>query len=124
VTEGGVAGSMAQVGQRVGTAMGVAAASSIFFATLFREGPGSADNVMVYHDGFRNAFFVALGLLVIALVIGLFDLRRRALEAAAPSADAAAADATPAAAPGRAGADAGPDPAGPPTRRKPPSASR
>ncbi|MDO9395986.1 MAG: MFS transporter, partial [Herbiconiux sp.] len=38
VTEGGVAGSMAQVGQRVGTAMGVAAASSIFFATLYREG--------------------------------------------------------------------------------------
>ncbi|MFB2554319.1 MFS transporter [Herbiconiux liangxiaofengii] len=80
VTEGGVAGSMAQVGQRVGTAMGVAGASSIFFATLFREGPASADDVMLYHDGFRNGFLVALGLLAIALVIGLFDLRRRRIE--------------------------------------------
>jgi hypothetical protein len=67
--------------------MGVAAASSIFFATLYREGPGNADNVMIYHDGFRNAFFVALGLLSVALVIGLLDLRRRAKQAAAPDAD-------------------------------------
>ncbi|MGA1836363.1 MFS transporter [Herbiconiux sp. 11R-BC] len=76
-TQGGTAGSMAQVGQRVGTAMGVAAASSLFFATLYREGPGSGDTVMVYHDGFRSGFFVALGLLAVALVIGLLDLRRR-----------------------------------------------
>ncbi|MCS5715611.1 MFS transporter [Herbiconiux sp. CPCC 205716] len=88
VTEGGVAGSMAQVGQRVGTAMGVAAASSIFFATLYREVPGNADNVMAYHDGFRNAFFVALGLLAVALVIGLLDLRRRALQASSSESDA------------------------------------
>ncbi len=77
VTEGGVAGSMAQVGQRVGTAVGVAAASSIFFSTLYREGPGNPDNLAVYHDGFRNAFFVTLGLILVALAIGLVDLVRR-----------------------------------------------
>lgn len=77
VTAGGVAGSMAQVGQRVGTAVGVAAATSIFFATLFREGGGGNDNVMVYHDGFRNAYFVSLGLLGVALFIGVLDLVRR-----------------------------------------------
>jgi EmrB/QacA subfamily drug resistance transporter len=96
VTEGGVAGSMAQVGQRVGTAVGVAAASSIFFATLFREGPGNPDNVMIYHDGFRNAFFVTLGLLGVALVIGLLDLLRRKRAAAEPDDDASDSDTAPA----------------------------
>ena len=81
VTEGGTAGSMAQVGQRVGTAVGVAAATSIFFSTLYREGSTAADDVMLYHDGFRNAFFVPLALLGVALVIGLLDLRRRHREA-------------------------------------------
>jgi len=77
VTEGGVAGSMAQVGQRVGTAVGVAAASSLFFATLYREVPG-ADMVDTYHEGYRNGFLVTLALVLVALVIGLLDLRRRA----------------------------------------------
>ncbi|WP_084361797.1 MFS transporter [Herbiconiux solani] len=81
VTEGGVAGSMAQVGQRVGTAVGVAAATAIFFSTLYREGPGSTDDVMLYHDGFRNGFLVTLGILLVALVIGLLDLRRRKVQA-------------------------------------------
>lgn len=76
VTEGGVAGSMAQVGQRVGTAVGVAAASSLFFATLYREGPG-ADMIDTYHEGYRNGFLVTLSLVLVALVIGLTDLRRR-----------------------------------------------
>lgn len=77
VTEGGVAGSMAQVGQRVGTAVGVAAASSLFFATLYREGP-AADMVDTYHAAYRNGFLVTLALVLVALVIGLLDLRRRA----------------------------------------------
>ncbi|MCS5731153.1 MFS transporter [Herbiconiux moechotypicola] len=99
VTEGGVAGSMAQVGQRVGTAVGVAAATSIFFSTLYREGPGNADNVAVYHDGFRNSLFVPLALLGLALVVGLLDLRRRrrvadAAEVAGPATPAGAPDQT------------------------------
>ena len=77
VTQGGVAGSMAQVGQRVGTAMGVAIATSTFYATLYRERGG--DMVEVYHDGFRNGLFVALGLMALALLVGLFDLRARSI---------------------------------------------
>ncbi|MFB2579762.1 MFS transporter [Herbiconiux sp. P15] len=92
VTEGGVAGSMAQVGQRVGTAVGVAAASSIFFSTLYSEGPGNSDNVEVYHDGFRNAFFVTLALILVALAIGLVDLLRRKREAEDPEDDASDSD--------------------------------
>jgi MFS family permease len=82
VAEGGVAGSMAQVGQRVGTAVGVAAASSTFFATLYAESD-LPDRLEVYHDSFRNGVFVSLGLIVIALVLGLLDLRRRRIEGAA-----------------------------------------
>ena len=97
VTEGGVAGSMAQVGQRVGTAVGVAAASSIFFSTLYREGPGTADNVMVYHDGFRNGFLVTLALLALALAVGLLDLLRRKRASADPDEEEATdADSAPA----------------------------
>ncbi|MCS5732156.1 MFS transporter [Herbiconiux daphne] len=109
VTEGGVAGSMAQVGQRVGTAVGVAAASSIFFSTLYREGPGNSDNVMIYHDGFRNAFLVTLGLMTIALVIGLLDLlrRKRASTDDGEASDADSAPTAPSAAPAAGAEEAG-----------------
>ncbi|MFD1714137.1 MFS transporter [Amnibacterium flavum] len=77
ITDGGVAGSMAQVGQRVGTAVGVAAVSSTFFATIYAEG-SATDKITVYHDAFRSGSLVALGLIVIALLLGFFDLRQRA----------------------------------------------
>lgn len=73
---GGVAGSMTQVGQRVGTAIGVAAASSVFFATLYREA-GQVSMLATYHDGFRNGASVSVSLIVLALVFALLDQRRR-----------------------------------------------
>lgn len=76
VTEGGVAGSMAQLGQRVGTAMGLAAATSLFFSTLYAEG-GNADQLGVYHDSYRNGVLVALVLIAAALALGLLDMRSR-----------------------------------------------
>jgi len=76
VSEGGVAGSMAQVGQRVGTAIGVAAASATFFATLYAEGDRS-NQLSVYHDGFRNGIAVSIGLILLALVLGSLDLLQR-----------------------------------------------
>lgn len=86
VTDGGVAGSMAQVGQRVGTAIGVAAATSTFFATLYAEG-GRASSLSTYHDSFRNGILVAVGLIVLALVLGLLDLGQRRRGALADAAD-------------------------------------
>jgi EmrB/QacA subfamily drug resistance transporter len=82
VEEGGVAGSMAQLGQRVGTAIGTAAATSAFFATILRES-GDVPALDAYHDGFRNGVSIAIGLMVLALVLGLLDLvaRRRAATA-------------------------------------------
>ncbi|BDZ44313.1 hypothetical protein GCM10025866_02220 [Naasia aerilata] len=76
VTEGGVAGSMAQVGQRVGTAIGVAAATSTFFATLYAKAHHES-SLAVYHEGFRNGILVAVALIAVALVLGLFDLGQR-----------------------------------------------
>lgn len=74
--EGGVAGSIAQVGQRVGTAVGVAAVTAVFFSTMYAEAddPSRLD---LYHDGFRNGLFVSLALIGAALVLGLVDLRQR-----------------------------------------------
>jgi EmrB/QacA subfamily drug resistance transporter len=74
VTQGGVAGSVAQVAQRVGTAIGVAAGSSIFFSTIFRE-RDAADQAAVYSDAFRSGLLVGIGLLLMAAVFAALDLR-------------------------------------------------
>jgi hypothetical protein len=73
VTQGGVAGSMAQVGQRAGTAIGVAAVISTFYATLYAEGD-SEGHVQLFRDGFLYGMLVALGLVLVALVIAGIDL--------------------------------------------------
>jgi MFS family permease len=73
ITQGGVAGSMAQVGQRVGTAIGVAAIISTFYATLYAEA-SQPDRVQVFRDGFLNGILVALVLIAVALVFALVDL--------------------------------------------------
>jgi EmrB/QacA subfamily drug resistance transporter len=92
VSEGGVAGSLAQVGQRVGTAIGVAAVTSTFFATLYRDA-SDTDKLTAYHEGFRNGILIAISLITVSLVVGLFDLRARAR---AQARETAAADASPA----------------------------
>jgi len=78
VSEGGVAGSMAQLGQRIGTSIGVAAATATFFATILRESGGEIE-LASYHDGFRNALLISIALMIAALGLGVFDLvaRRR-----------------------------------------------
>jgi hypothetical protein len=63
---------MAQVGQRVGTAIGVAAIISTFYATLFSEG-GRTTHLQVFRDAFFHGILVALGLVAISLVFALMD---------------------------------------------------
>jgi MFS family permease len=75
VHQGGLAGSLAQVGQRIGTAIGLAAALSVFFFVL-------ADEVteplgVAYHDAFIVALSVVVGLVVAALVFALLDAKVR-----------------------------------------------
>jgi MFS family permease len=76
LSEGGVAGSMAQLGQRVGTAVGTAAASSAFFAVILTES-GTTTTLAAYHDGFRYGILIAISLIVLALALGVADLVER-----------------------------------------------
>jgi MFS family permease len=80
VTQGGVAGSVAQVGQRVGTAIGVAVASSTFFATLYAE-QDLGNALTIYRDAYQKGATIIVGLLVVALIVSLLDLRKRAVPA-------------------------------------------
>jgi MFS family permease len=76
VEEGGVAGSMAQLGQRIGTSIGVAAATSAYFATILKES-GEVAELTAYHDGFRNGVVISIGLIVLAFALGITDLVAR-----------------------------------------------
>lgn len=73
VAHGGVAGSIGQVGQRVGTAVGVAAATSTFYATVYRE-EGAEGVIVAFSDAFALGMTVALGIIVVAIVVAIADL--------------------------------------------------
>lgn len=73
VAQAGVGGSMAQLSQRIGTSIGFAAVSSVFFSTIYRE-HGVAGDIGIYRDGFRNGFSVILVLFLVVLVLGMLDL--------------------------------------------------
>ena len=79
VARAGVAGSMLQVGQRIGTALGVAIALSVYYATLASGGPG--------RQAAARAMVVTIGRVLVAMVIAFVDVRarRRELAAAGPS---------------------------------------
>lgn len=75
---GGIAGSVSQLGQRVGSAIGVAVALSMYYSTITRSS-GTADRLTVYHDAFAFGMLSVLVFLALAFAIGVIDLgfRRR-----------------------------------------------
>ncbi|PRY17459.1 EmrB/QacA subfamily drug resistance transporter [Kineococcus rhizosphaerae] len=84
----GVAGGVLQTGQRVGSAVGVAATTAIFFSTVVGAGlggkaraAGSGDVPAAVQEVFGKALShglrVSLGLVLLALVLAVVDLRRR-----------------------------------------------
>ncbi len=73
VARAGSAGAVLQTGQRIGTAMGIAAVGALFFAQL-------ADQHGSWVLAFRTALWVTVGFVVIALIAALADLRGRATE--------------------------------------------
>lgn len=75
VTQGGLAGSLAQVGQRIGTAMGLAAGLSAFFFVLADE--ANEPLSLAYHDAFLVASSVAVLLVVVALLFAFMDTNER-----------------------------------------------
>lgn len=76
VTQGGTAGGLIQVGQRIGAAIGIAAVGSVFYAQLAAS-RGS------YNQALQHGLLVAVLFLVLALVLAGADLllRDRATEA-------------------------------------------
>ncbi|MGW9308142.1 MFS transporter [Saccharomonospora azurea] len=65
----GVAGGALQTGQRIGTAIGVAVLASVFHVGIDSEGG--------YEAGLRWAMLSAVALVMLALVLAVFDIRRR-----------------------------------------------
>lgn len=86
VAEGGLAGSVGQLGQRIGTAIGTAVALSLFFSTVF-QAPVEEAQIDVFHHAYALGMAAVGVLLVVALFVGLVDLRQRR-DDAIPSADA------------------------------------
>ena len=76
VVQGGLAGSVGQLGQRIGTAIGTAVALSLFYSTIY-NGEGQAGRVDVFHAAYAAGMAAVGALLLLALVIGLVDLRQR-----------------------------------------------
>lgn len=77
VRQGGLAGSVGQLVQRIGTAVGTAVALSLFYAAVFREDDGATAALVIYHDAYAIGM-MAVGLfLAIALLLGVIDLSSR-----------------------------------------------
>ncbi|GAA2045574.1 MFS transporter [Agromyces tropicus] len=76
VREGGLAGSVGQLGQRIGTAIGTAVALSLFYSTVFRE-QGAEPRIDVFHQAYALGIAAVGALLLLALAVGLLDLRQR-----------------------------------------------
>nr|WP_296070396.1 MFS transporter [uncultured Actinoplanes sp.] len=67
VARAGSAGAVLQTGQRIGTAVGIAAVGALFFARLAGNGGDWA-------AAFRSALWVTVGFVVIALVAATYDV--------------------------------------------------
>lgn len=95
VVQGGLAGSVGQLGQRIGTAIGTAVALSLFYSTIYRE-EGQEARIDVFHAAYAVGMAAVGALLVLALVVGLIDLRQRgqatSTRSSASSAASSAAD--------------------------------
>ena len=74
-SDGGLAGSVGQLVQRVGTAVGMAITLSAFYATVFGES-GSESSVVVYRDAYLHGLLIVGVCMLAALGFALLDLRR------------------------------------------------
>lgn len=73
VSEGGLAGAVGQLIQRIGTAVGTAIALAIFYASI---NSSEADLEIAAGDGFVHAMLIMSGLLIIGLIVCAIEWRR------------------------------------------------
>ncbi|MFD4420577.1 MFS transporter [Agromyces sp. NPDC058484] len=79
--QGGLAGSVGQLGQRIGTAVGTAVGLSLFYATIFREnGSVESADVTVYHHAYGFGMLSVAIFLALACAVGVADLGARRRE--------------------------------------------
>jgi MFS family permease len=76
VAQGGLAGSVGQLGQRIGTAIGSAVALALFYATVYRENDGRP-KPDVFHDAFSFGMISVGVFVLIAFAIAVADLTQR-----------------------------------------------
>jgi len=77
VKQGGIAGSIGQLGQRIGTSVGTAVALSLFYATIYREGDSAAPDIVVYHDAYAYGMTAVAVFVALAFLISIVDLSSR-----------------------------------------------
>lgn len=79
---GGLAGSVGQLGQRIGAAVGTAVALSLFYAAIYRDESAGGHGIEVFHDAYTWGMLSVGVFLMIAFLLGVVDLfsRRRAAE--------------------------------------------
>ncbi|WP_029149664.1 MFS transporter [Microbacterium indicum] len=84
-SEGGLAGSVGQLGQRIGNAIGAAIALSLFYSTIYASDPSGNVDSATFHDAYGNGIIAAGVLVALALAVALVDQssRRRAERAGA-----------------------------------------
>ncbi|MFB7892709.1 MFS transporter [Microbacterium sp. NPDC056044] len=76
VKQGGLAGSVGQLGQRIGAAVGTAVALSLFYAAIYRES-GTHDDLVVYHDAYAFGMLSVAVFLALAFLVAIVDLTAR-----------------------------------------------
>lgn len=74
--EGGLAGSVGQLGQRVGNAIGAGVALSLFYSTVL-AGQVTGGDTAVYHDAYGTGLLSAALFVAAALAIAFVDLAGR-----------------------------------------------
>lgn len=78
VRQGGLAGSVGQLGQRIGTAVGTAVTLSLFYSTIYREtGTADSGNLSVYHDAYGLGMLAVAVFIAVAFGVGVADLGAR-----------------------------------------------
>lgn len=75
--EGGLAGSVGQLGQRIGTAVGTAIGLSLFYSTISREKGDGQGGLAVFHDAYAYGMIAVGAFVALALLIGVIDLGAR-----------------------------------------------